>query len=293
MSDGKKLRSIDHGVSRGNAVEGVRLEHVDAGVDRVAGDLVGLRLLEEAADVALGVGFDQAVRCGLSTGVSTIVALALRSRCSAITAAEIDLRQDVAVEHDDRFAQRLAGVADGAGRAERRRLDDVSDAEADVAAVAEDLLDAPRLVVQAEDDLVDLGHLLQQIELVVQERPLEDRNDRLGRVDGQRAQSRALAPGQQDRLHRNVPLRHTAMAGTHDIMCVPAHMNLPNALIVTRIFLVPLLVVVLLTKFEGRIDFRRAEGAGRRGDLRRSRRSPTGSTATSRGAASRSRRSAR
>lgn len=35
-------------------------------------------------------------------------------------------------------------------------------------------------------------------------------------------------------------------------MCVPADMNLPNSLTVTRIFLVPLLVVVLLTKFEGR-----------------------------------------
>src|SRR5689334_13381277 len=32
-------------------------------------------------------------------------------------------------------------------------------------------------------------------------------------------------------------------------------MNLPNALTVTRIFLVPLLVVVLLTKFEGRMIF--------------------------------------
>jgi CDP-diacylglycerol--glycerol-3-phosphate 3-phosphatidyltransferase len=38
-------------------------------------------------------------------------------------------------------------------------------------------------------------------------------------------------------------------------MCVLAHMNLPNALTVTRIFLVPLLVVVLLTKFEERIVF--------------------------------------
>jgi CDP-diacylglycerol--glycerol-3-phosphate 3-phosphatidyltransferase len=36
-------------------------------------------------------------------------------------------------------------------------------------------------------------------------------------------------------------------------MCVLAHMNLPNALTITRIFLVPLLVVVLLTKFEGRM----------------------------------------
>lgn len=32
-----------------------------------------------------------------------------------------------------------------------------------------------------------------------------------------------------------------------------ASMNLPNSLTVTRIFLVPLLVVVLLTKFEGRV----------------------------------------
>ena len=32
-----------------------------------------------------------------------------------------------------------------------------------------------------------------------------------------------------------------------------ALMNLPNSLSVTRIFLVPLLVVVLLTKFEGRM----------------------------------------
>lgn len=35
-------------------------------------------------------------------------------------------------------------------------------------------------------------------------------------------------------------------------MCVRADMNLPNSLTLTRIFLVPLLVVVLLTKFEGR-----------------------------------------
>jgi CDP-diacylglycerol---glycerol-3-phosphate 3-phosphatidyltransferase len=34
-----------------------------------------------------------------------------------------------------------------------------------------------------------------------------------------------------------------------------AIMNLPNSLTVTRIFLVPLLVVVLLTKFEGRVIF--------------------------------------
>ena len=125
-----------------------------------------------------------------------------------MTDAEVDLRQHVAVEHDDRFAQRFAGVAHRAGRAERRRLDDVADGEAGVAAVAEDLLDPPRLVVQAEDDLVDLGHLLEQVELVVEERPVEDRDDRLRRVNRQRAQPRAFAPREQDRLHRNHQCYH-------------------------------------------------------------------------------------
>jgi CDP-diacylglycerol--glycerol-3-phosphate 3-phosphatidyltransferase len=38
-------------------------------------------------------------------------------------------------------------------------------------------------------------------------------------------------------------------------MCLTRAMNLPNALTVTRIFLMPLLVIVLLTKFEGRHIF--------------------------------------
>src|ERR671928_2144045 len=56
---------------------------------------------------------------------------------------------------------------------------------------------------------------------------------------------------------RRVPLppasRIAFIATTDDIMCVFAHMNLPNSLTITRIFLVPLLVVVLLTNFEGRM----------------------------------------
>ena len=55
--------------------------------------------------VAVGVGLDQAVGRGFSTGVSTIVAFALRSRCSGRTAAQVDLRQHVAVEDDDRLGQ--------------------------------------------------------------------------------------------------------------------------------------------------------------------------------------------
>ena len=75
-----------------------------------------------------------------------------------------------------------------------------------VAAVAEDLLDAARLVVEAQDDLVDLRHLLQEIELVVKERAVEDRDDRFRRVNGQRTEPRALAPHEQNRLHSQPPM---------------------------------------------------------------------------------------
>ncbi len=43
------------------------------------------------------------------------------------------------------------------------------------------------------------------------------------------------------------------MAGAADTVRLVAVMNLPNALTLSRIFLVPLLVVVLLTRFEGRL----------------------------------------
>jgi CDP-diacylglycerol--glycerol-3-phosphate 3-phosphatidyltransferase len=54
-----------------------------------------------------------------------------------------------------------------------------------------------------------------------------------------------MRPSEAD---RPPPLDPRARAG-------PLRMNLPNTLTVVRIFLVPLLVVVLLTKFEGRLIF--------------------------------------
>ena len=142
---------------------------------------------------------------GLSTGVSTIVARALRDAVQAQHRRQIHLRQHVAVEHDDRIGDAAGGKLHRAAGAERRRLDDVADLDAQRRAVAEDVLDAPRLVVEAEDDLVDLGNLPDQIDLVVEERPVEDRDDRLGRVQGQRPQPRALAAREQDGFHDNPP----------------------------------------------------------------------------------------
>ncbi len=107
----------------------------------------------------------------------------------------------VTVEDDQRVANAVGRITNRAAGAERSGLDDVAHAHAGAGAITEDLLDAARLVVEAEDHLVDLGHLLQQIDLIVEKRPVEDRHDGLGRVNRERPEARALAPGQQNRLH--------------------------------------------------------------------------------------------
>ena len=75
--------------------------------------------------------------------------------------AQVDLGQHVAVEHHDRFGQLIARIANRAPRAKRDRLDDVTEADAESFALAEDLLDAARLVVEAENRLVNFRDLAQ------------------------------------------------------------------------------------------------------------------------------------
>ncbi len=118
---------------------------------------------------------------------------------------DVDAGHHVAVEHHQRVVDALGGVTNRAAGAERRGLDDVAQPHAGAGAVAEHFLDAPRLVVQAEDDLVDLRNLLQQIDLVVKERAIEDRHDRLRRMNRQRTEARALASGEQNGFHDKLP----------------------------------------------------------------------------------------
>jgi hypothetical protein len=124
---------------------------------------------------------------------------------------EIHFGQHIAVEHDDRVSEEFLGVLDRAGRAERLRLDDISNAQAELRSVAENLFDAPRLVIEAENDLVDFRDRPEQIELIEQERAVEDWDDGLRRVGRQRAQPRAHPAGQQDCLHDSLRVyRHSA-----------------------------------------------------------------------------------
>ena len=160
-------------------------------------------LLEKAKHVAAVVGFDEAVRARIVHRRQHDRRLGLALAVQRDHRREIDFRQDVAVEDDDRVADAAGGVLDGAARAERRRFDHVPQRQPGLAAVAENFLDAARLIVEAQDDFVDFGDFLYEIELKLQKRPIEDRDDRLRRVNRERTQPRALAACEQNRLHRN------------------------------------------------------------------------------------------
>ena len=205
LDERRKEAALDRpGGVLGNPVERVRLEHVDAGVDRVAGDLVVARLLQEPPDAAVGLGLDEPVGAGILDRHQHDRRLGLARAVQPEHGPEIHVGEHVAVEHHDRIGQRVSRVPDRAPRAERDRLDDVADAHAEALAVAEDLFDAARLVIEAEDHLVDLGHLPEQVDLVIEKRPVQDRHDGFRRVDGQRPQPGALATGEQDSLHVNL-----------------------------------------------------------------------------------------
>src|SRR6185436_13713072 len=138
----------------GDAIEGIRLQYVDPGVDGVAGNLVRRGLLQEALDIARRIGFDESVRARILDRRQHNRRLRLPLPMQVDDRRQIDFGKHVAVEDDHRFEQRFARIADGARGPERRGLDDVADAQASVAAVAEQLFDASRLVVQAQYDLV-------------------------------------------------------------------------------------------------------------------------------------------
>ena len=136
-----------------DAIERIRLEDVDAGVDRIARDLVFAGLLEEPLDVAVAVRFHQPVGPRVLDRREDDRRLGLSLAVQREHRREIHVGQHVAVEDHDRFGERVAGVAHGARRAERLRLDDVAQLEAEPVTVPENLLDTAGLIVQAEDRL--------------------------------------------------------------------------------------------------------------------------------------------
>ena len=121
MSDGKEAALDRPGRVFRDAVEGVGLENVDAGVDSVAGDLVRARLLQKPPDVAVRIGLDQPVGRGIFDRGQDDGRLGLPLAVQPEDRRQIDGGQHVAVEHDHRFVEGFARIADRARRSRAAR----------------------------------------------------------------------------------------------------------------------------------------------------------------------------
>ena len=113
---------------------------------------------------------------------------------------EVDVREHVAVHHDRAVVEQVERVAHGTAGAERRVLHGVADLDAERAAVAEHGLDPLGPIGDRKDHVAHAG-ARQQVELVAQERPVDDRHDGLGEAERQGAEPRALTAREDDRSH--------------------------------------------------------------------------------------------
>jgi hypothetical protein len=119
--------------------------------------------------------------------------------------------EDVAVEDEDGVVgpalQVLGHVADRAAGAQRDVLGGVDQLDAEARAVAEVVEEHLGLVRRAEHDARDAG-LAGARDLVLGARDAGHGQHRLGRGDGERAQTRALAADEEDCFQHAATLAH-------------------------------------------------------------------------------------
>jgi hypothetical protein len=203
------LREVVRPVLR-DVLQHFRLEHVDAGVDRVREDLAPGRLLEEALDAAVLVGDDDAELERVLDRLEPD-----RYRCPPLTVrldepSEVDVAEGVAGDDEERVVEPPCSAFHRAGGAERRLLHRVADVDAKRLAAAEVAADRLRQEGDGDDHVLE-AVALEELDDVLHARLADDRHHRLGLVRGQGTQPRALSTGHDDGLHRCSSLRAVRM----------------------------------------------------------------------------------
>ncbi len=197
------LREVVRPVGR-HVAQRLRLDDVDARVDRVREDLAPRRLLEEALDATLRVGDDDAelerVRHGLQADGDRRTALAVERD----ERRQVEVAEGVAGDDEERVVELAGRKAHGTGGAGRRVLDRVLDVHAERLAVGEVAADRLRQEGDGHDHVVHAVGA-EQLEDVLHARLADDRDHRLRLIRRQRAQARALAAGHDDGLHAGRP----------------------------------------------------------------------------------------
>jgi len=179
----------------------LRLEHVDAGVDRVAEHLPPRRLLEKALDPPVLVRHDDPE---LERVLDRLEA-DRRGRALLLVKLDdlrqVDVAERVARDDEERVVETPGGEPDGARRAERRLLDRVREIYAERLAASEVRADRLREECHGHDHVFEAVQP-QELDDVLHARLADDRHHRLRLIRGQRTKARALAARHDDGLHR-------------------------------------------------------------------------------------------
>ena len=114
--------------------------------------------------------------------------------------AKIDGGQHVAVEDDGCGIDVFFGILESPAGAKRRAFDGISDPDAVIGPVFQEIFDFSRLIRQAEDDFVDAG-ASHKIDLIKQKWRICDGHDGFRGIDRKRPEACALPSGQNESLH--------------------------------------------------------------------------------------------
>ena len=194
--------ALDRDVAIGrHELEDLALQHVRAGADQVRVDRIRARLLDEVAHRAVLVEMHEAVGARVGDRHERERRLRAGPLVLGDLRAQVDVREHVAVEHQEALVEHRLGELQRAGRAARVGLLDEAQADPQPGAVAEHVAHARREKAAGHDHVVD-PVLAQPLEHERDERPVDQRHDGLGHGRGQRAQPRALAADEDHGLHQ-------------------------------------------------------------------------------------------
>jgi hypothetical protein len=138
---------------------------------------------------------------------------------------QIEVREDVAVQHDHAPVDEVSRVAHAARRAEGIRLDDVSQADLAELLAGHDRPDRRGPVRDGQDHVLHAVGA-QKPELVAEERCVQKRHDRLGPLEGERAEPGSQAPGQDDGLEGHA--RGGLVGGAHSVASLTSITGMPS-----------------------------------------------------------------
>ena len=202
----KDLAAPVERLARRDEIEHLRLQHIDAGIDRIGGHLAPTRLFQKAHHPSIGIGDDHAVVQRFGHMIEDDRGHRLLFFVKGDDLLQVEIGDGIAADHQKGVVKILPGVGNAARRAQGRLLDGIADTHAHGTAVSEVILNHAGHVLQRDDDFGD-PVVAQKLQDVSEHHLVHQRQHRLGATHSQRAQPRACAACHHDSFHSGVSSR--------------------------------------------------------------------------------------